>query len=65
LSKGKVLKHVHDLHEELAVFFSDKGKMEFKDLFSQDKKLNQTAYLADMFGLLNQMNVSLQGHNPS
>jgi hypothetical protein len=31
LSKGKVLKRVYDLHEELAVFFTEKGKMEFKD----------------------------------
>jgi hypothetical protein len=37
--------------------------MEFKDLFSQDEKLNQIAYLADMFGLLNQLNIFLQGHN--
>jgi hypothetical protein len=28
LSKGEVLKHVYDLHEELPVFFSNKGKME-------------------------------------
>jgi hypothetical protein len=65
LSKGKVLKRVYDLHEELAVFFTEKGKMEFKDLFSQDEKLNQIAYLTDMFGLLNQLNISLQGHNSS
>jgi hypothetical protein len=38
--------------------------MEFKDLISQDK-LNKTAYLADMLGLLNQMNIYLQGHNSS
>jgi hypothetical protein len=63
LSKGKVLKRVYDLHEELAV--TEKGKMEFKDLFSQDEKLNQIAYLADIFGLLNQLNISLQGHNSS
>jgi hypothetical protein len=65
LSKGKVLKRVYDLHEELEVFFTEKRKMEFKDFFSQDEKLNQIAYLADMFGLLNQMNISLQGHNSS
>jgi translation elongation factor EF-1alpha len=54
---------VYDLHKELAVLFSDKGEMEFEDSFSQEGKLNETAYLADMFGLLNQMNVCLQGHN--
>jgi hypothetical protein len=56
---------VYDLHEELAVFFTEKRKMKFKDVFGQDVKLNQTAYLADMFGLLNQLNISLQGHNSS
>jgi hypothetical protein len=65
LFKGKVLKRMYDLHEELAVFFTEKGKMEFKYLFSRDEKLNQIAYLADMFGLLNQLNISLQGHNSS
>jgi hypothetical protein len=53
------------LHEELAVFFTTRGKMEFKDLYSQDDKMNQIAYLADMFVLLNQLNISLQGHNSS
>jgi hypothetical protein len=65
LSSGKVLKHVYDLHEEFAVFFTQKGKMEFKDLFSQDKKLIQNEYLADIFGLLNQLTISLQGHKSS
>jgi hypothetical protein len=65
LSKCKYLKRVYYLHEELAVFFTEKGKMEFKDVFSQEKKLNQIAYLADMFGLLNQLNISVQRHNLS
>jgi hypothetical protein len=61
LSKGGVLKRVYDLHEELAVFFSNKGNMEYKDFFSQYEKLNQIAYLAHMCGLLKQLNVYLQG----
>jgi hypothetical protein len=65
LSNGKVLKRAYDLHEESTVFFTEKRKMEFKDSFSQDEKLNQTAHLADMFGLLNQLNIYLQGHNSS
>jgi hypothetical protein len=65
LSKGKVLKRVYDLHGELAVFFTEKVKIEFRDLFSQDEEFNQIAYLAGMFGLLNQLNISLQWHNSS
>jgi hypothetical protein len=57
------LKRVYDLHEELEVFSNEKGKMEFKDLFSQDKKFNKIAYLADMFGLSNQLNISVQRNN--
>jgi hypothetical protein len=34
-----------------------------KDLFIQDEKLNQIACFADAFGLLNEMNNFLQGHN--
>jgi hypothetical protein len=56
---------VYDLHEELAVFSPRKEKMESKLLFSQDKKLNQIAYLPYIFGLLNQLNISPQGHNSS
>jgi hypothetical protein len=36
--------------------------MEFKDLFGQDEKRNETAYLADVFGLMNQLNNSLRRH---
>jgi hypothetical protein len=53
------------MYEELAVFFTEKGKMEIKDLFSQEEELNQIAHLADMFGVLNQLNISLQGYNSS
>jgi hypothetical protein len=47
------------------VFFTEKGKMEFRGLFGQEEKLNQIVYLADMFGLLNQLNISLQGYKSS
>jgi hypothetical protein len=40
---------VYDLHEELAVFSTEKEEIKFKDLFNKDEKFNQTAYLADMF----------------
>jgi hypothetical protein len=46
--------------------FSPKNeKVELKYLFGRDEKLNQIAYLAAIFGLLNQLNISLQGHNSS
>jgi hypothetical protein len=63
LSKGKVLKHVYDLHEELKEFFYHEGAMEFKDKFCQNEKLNQIMYLTHTFGLLNDLKVSLQGLN--
>jgi hypothetical protein len=63
LPEGKLLKRVHDLHENWAVIFTEQGKMEFKVLFRLDEKLNEIAYLADVFRLLNQLNNFLQGHN--
>jgi hypothetical protein len=45
-----------------SVFCQKKRKNGIKNLFNQDK-LNQIAFLADMFGLLNQL--SLQGHSSS
>jgi hypothetical protein len=60
--KGKVLKRLYGLHEEL-FFLLKKRKVKFKDLFSRDEKLNQIANLADAFGLLNKLSHSLQGHN--
>jgi predicted porin len=56
---------VYDLHDYLKEFSYKKGKMECEDLFSQGEKLNHIAYVADMFGLLNELNVSLQGQNSS
>lgn len=38
--------------------FTKKGKIKFKDLFRKDEKLNQIAYLAGMFDLLNQLNTN-------
>jgi hypothetical protein len=63
LSEVKVLENVYDLYEELKEFSYQKGIIEFKDLFSQDEKLNQTTCLEDKFGLLNDLNISLQSLN--
>jgi hypothetical protein len=48
--------------KDCRVFLTEKGKMELENLLHGDE-LNSTAYLADMFSLLNQLNNSLQGHN--
>jgi uncharacterized Fe-S cluster-containing MiaB family protein len=50
----KVVKRVYDFREQMTVFFSDKVKIESRDLFIRDEKLNQISYLADVSGLLNQ-----------
>jgi hypothetical protein len=65
LSKGEVLKRVYELHGKLALCFIEREKTKFKDSFSQEEKLNPNAYLAGIFGLFDQMNISLQGHSLS
>lgn len=63
LSRGKVLKRVFDLHAELKAFFNQKNKTEFEELFSDNQHLHKLAYLVDIFAILNELNLSLQGSN--
>jgi hypothetical protein len=41
----------------------EKKKKTFRDMFCQDEKLNQSAYVPSVFGLLNKLNSSLKGSN--
>ncbi|XP_048351811.1 protein ZBED8-like [Sphaerodactylus townsendi] len=63
LSRGKVLKHVFELHDELKTFFNQKARPQFEALFSDKSELQKIAYLVDIFAILNELNVSLQGPN--
>ncbi|CAM5151165.1 unnamed protein product [Natator depressus] len=62
LSRGKVLKRVVELKDELLIFLLQKDKCsKFADLFCDDKSLSVVCYLADIFEKINALNLSLQG----
>ncbi|XP_034277935.1 zinc finger BED domain-containing protein 5-like isoform X1 [Pantherophis guttatus] len=61
LSRGKVLKHVFELRDELKMFFNQKARPQFEALFSDKSELQKIAYLVDIFAILNELNLSLQG----
>uniref|UniRef100_A0A8C5PY01 Uncharacterized protein n=1 Tax=Leptobrachium leishanense TaxID=445787 RepID=A0A8C5PY01_9ANUR len=63
LSREKVLKRVFDLRDELRMFFNQKAKPQFEALFSDKSELQKIAYLVDIFAILNELNLSLQGPN--
>ncbi|XP_070599912.1 protein FAM200C-like [Erythrolamprus reginae] len=63
LSRGKVLKRVFELRDELKAFFNQKGRPQFEALFSDNSELQKIAYLVDVFDILNELNLSLQGPN--
>ncbi|KAK7901480.1 hypothetical protein WMY93_018249 [Mugilogobius chulae] len=60
LSRGKVLTRLYELRDEVRVFFVDTS-FELADRFCDFEWLCTLAYLADMFGHLNGLNLSLQG----
>ncbi|KAL1488389.1 hypothetical protein ABEB36_014863 [Hypothenemus hampei] len=59
LSRGKILNRLFELRRELQVFLSD--KYELKNCLHDWKWLCKLAYLADIFSVLNSLNLSLQG----
>ncbi|XP_048344945.1 protein ZBED8-like isoform X2 [Sphaerodactylus townsendi] len=63
LSRGKVLKRVFELRDELKTFFNQEARPQFEALFSDKSELQKIAYLVDIFAILNELNVSLQGPN--
>lgn len=60
LSRGKVLSIVFDLRNELAVFAKQK-KPNWSQLLRNVDWIAKLAYLADIFGILNELNISMQG----
>lgn len=62
LSRGKVLSRLFELRSEVQIFLMD-SEFETADLFLNELWLMRLAYLADIFGKLNDLNSSLQGRN--
>ncbi|XP_066970129.1 zinc finger BED domain-containing protein 5-like [Macrobrachium rosenbergii] len=63
LSRGKVLSRVHELRQEMIVFFTLQGKPEFCELLADEIWSAKLCYLADIFEHLNKVNTSMQGKN--
>ena len=61
LSRGRVLKRVCDLREEITVFLWQQNFKTLAEKFSQVDFNAKVAYLADIFESLNSLNLSMQG----
>ena len=63
LSISKVLTRVFYLREEIKTFFNQISKPQLEALFGDKNQLHKIAYLVDIFAILNELNLSLQGPN--
>ena len=63
LSRSKALTRVFDLRDELKTFCDKKSNPQFEALFGDKNQLHKIAYLVDIFAILNELNLSLQGPN--
>ncbi len=61
LSRGKVLSRVFELRAEIRMFLEEERMYEAASKFSDEEFLFKLAYLSDMFGKLNELNLQLQG----
>ena len=61
LSRGKILTRLFVLREEIILFVQQQNNRKFQKLLSDDEWVAKVAYLADVFSLLNELNISLQG----
>lgn len=62
LSRGRVLQRVAQLREEIAIFLRDR-QSELANQFEDQIFTLRLAYLSDVFNLLNELNLSIQGRN--
>lgn len=62
LSRGKILKRFFELREEIRMFFLKEINLSFelRDRFNDFAWCAQVAYLCDVFGYLNELNMDLQ-----
>ena len=61
LLRGRVLKRVFELREQIAFFLSQQNFGVLAEKFRQEEFIAKTAYLADIFDSLNSLNLSMQG----
>ena len=62
LSRGKIVERVFELRKELLIFLQEHNP-HLASFVADEIWLGKLAYLADIFNLLNQLNLSLQGRN--
>jgi hypothetical protein len=63
LSKGNVVERVFELKDELKSFLEMQRKQEFLINFNDEAWIQRVAYLSDIFGQLNKLNLKLQGQD--
>ncbi|XP_008055319.1 protein FAM200A [Carlito syrichta] len=62
LSQGKVLSRVYELRNEIYIFLIEK-QSHLANIFEDDIWVTKLAYLSDTFGILNELNLKIQGKN--
>ena len=63
LSKGNMLKRLHELKEEVAVFLDSRKKRNLLEKFQSQGFQQSLAYLVDIFQAFSALNLQLQGKN--
>ena len=61
LSRGRVLKRVFELREQITFFLRQQNFGVLAEKFSQEEFIAKVAYLAEIFVSLNTLNLSMQG----
>lgn len=56
-----ILSRLFTLREEVKLFFQQQNNLKFQELLFDDEWIAKLAYLADIFSLLNELNISMQG----
>ncbi|XP_026371976.1 protein FAM200A [Ursus arctos] len=62
LSRGKVLSRVYELRNEIYIFLTEK-QSHLANTFEDDIWVTKLAYLSDVFGILNELSLKVQGKN--